>query len=106
MSKTELYYVYFMANWNNRVLYIGVTNSLERRYFEHKYKITNGFTAKYNVNKLVYFEEYDDIRDAIAREKQLKKWRREKKNKLVESMNPGWNDLLADLYQDFSLRSK
>jgi len=96
MTRTKLYYVYFLTNWNNKVLYIGVTNDLERRHFEHKYKMTKGFTAKYNVHKLVYFEEYTDIRDAIAREKQLKKWRREKKNKLVDSMNPEWKDLFAD----------
>ena len=87
-----MYYVYIMTNKTNSVLYIGVTNDLTRRLREHKSHIIEGFTKKYNVNKLVYFEEYDDVINAISREKQLKKWVREKKNNLVESKNPGWND--------------
>ncbi len=74
-------------------MYVGVTNDLERRVFEHKKKMIPGFTQKYNVNKLVYFEETRDIAAAIAREKEIKKWRREKKNNLVSSVNPEWNDL-------------
>ena len=74
-------------------MYVGVTNDLKRRLFEHKNKLIKGFTEKYNVNKLVYFEDTHDITTAIAREKEIKKWRREKKNKLVARMNPGWRDL-------------
>jgi len=91
MSKT--YYVYLVTSWNNKVLYIGVTNNLERRLYEHNNKLVKGFTEKYNVNKLVYFEQSSDIESAITREKEIKKWRREKKNDLVESVNKKWNDL-------------
>ncbi len=91
MSKT--YYVYLITNWNNKVLYIGVTNNLERRLYEHKNKLIKGFTEKYNINKLVYFEQTNDIESAITREKEIKKWRREKKNSLIESTNKQWEDL-------------
>ena len=74
-------------------MYLGVTNNLERRLYEHKNKLIKGFTEKYNVNKLVYFEETQDVTAAIAREKEIKKWRREKKNQLVNRMNPNWKDL-------------
>ena len=90
---TGTYYVYLLTNWNNRVIYLGVTNNLERRLYEHKNKLVKGFTEKYNVNKLVYFEETQDVTAAIAREKEIKKWRREKKNQLVNRMNPNWKDL-------------
>ena len=91
MNKT--YYVYLITNWNNKVLYIGVTNNLERRLYEHKNKLIKGFTEKYNINKLVYFEQTNDIESAITREKEIKKWRREKKNSLIESTNKQWEDL-------------
>ena len=91
MNKT--YYVYLITNWNNKVLYTGVTNNLERRLYEHKNKLIKGFTEKYNINKLVYFEQTNDIESAITREKEIKKWRREKKNSLVESANKQWEDL-------------
>ena len=87
------YYVYILTNWNNRVMYIGVTNHLERRVFEHKNKLIDGFTKKYNVNKLVYFEQTSDVKAAIEREKQLKGLLRAKKNALVEKVNPEWRDL-------------
>jgi putative endonuclease len=87
------YYVYFLANWNNKVLHVGVTNDLERRIYEHKNKLVKGFTEKYNVNRLVYFEETGDVNAALAREKEIKKWRREKKNKLIATTNPQWNEL-------------
>ena len=87
------YYVYLLTNWNNTVMYAGVTNNLQRRLYEHKNKLIEGFTKKYNVDKLVYFEECGDIKTAIEREKQLKNWRREKKDALVASMNPDWKDL-------------
>ena len=91
------YYIYIISNWNNKVIYIGVTNNLERRIFEHKSKLIPGFSSKYNLNKLVYYEQYVDIREAITREKELKKWKREKKNKLIESTNPEWMDLSNEL---------
>ena len=90
---TKTYYVYLLTNWNNKVMYVGVSNNLERRLYEHKNKLVKGFTEKYNVNKLVYFEETEDVTAAIAREKEIKKWRREKKNQLVNRMNPNWEDL-------------
>ena len=82
-----------MTSINNSALYIGVTNNLMRRLYEHKNKLIKGFSEKYNCTKLVYFEETDDVSVAIMREKQLKKWRREKKNKLIEKENPNWDDL-------------
>ena len=82
-----------LTNKTNSVLYTGITNDLERRLYEHKNKLIKGFTSKYNVNKLVYFDHTSDVVTAIAREKEIKGWRREKKNKLVESMNPEWKDL-------------
>lgn len=90
------YYVYILTNWTNTVMYIGITNNLERRAWEHKLKLLPGFTQKYNVMKLVYFEEYSDAETAILREKQLKRWRREKKDRLVKSLNPDWKDLSED----------
>jgi putative endonuclease len=93
MSGSRTYYVYLLTNWNNKVMYVGVTNNLEKRVFEHKKKLIQGFTEKYNVNKLVYFETTQDVTAAIEREKQIKKWRREKKNQLVDLMNPEWKDL-------------
>ncbi|MFI5351878.1 MAG: GIY-YIG nuclease family protein [Candidatus Binatales bacterium] len=89
------YYVYILASLS-RTLYIGVTNDLERRVLEHVEELTPGFTSKYHIKRLVYFEEFGDIEAAIAREKQLKGWRREKKTRLIESMNPKWNDLSRD----------
>ena len=87
------YYVYILTNWNNKVMYVGITNNLIRRVHEHKNKLVKGFTEKYNVNKLVYFEETRDVIAAITREKEIKKWRREKKDQLVNRMNPTWKDL-------------
>ena len=90
------YYVYILANQNNSTLYIGVTNDLKRRLYEHKNKLVEGFTEKYNVNKLVYFEETTDIKSAIQREKTLKKWKRVWKNALIEKKNPVYKDLSLD----------
>ena len=87
------YYVYILTNWKGNVMYIGVTNDLERRLYEHKHELVEGFTKQYHVHKLVYFEETSDVRAAIEREKQLKNWARAKKNALVETMNPMWKDL-------------
>jgi putative endonuclease len=91
MSRTG--FIYFMSNTYNNVLYVGVTNDLSRRVAEHKAKINKGFTYKYNCDKLVYFEEYEWVVDAIAREKQIKNWKREWKNELVNKENPDWKDL-------------
>ncbi len=90
------YYVYILASKTNSVLYIGVTNDLKRRLYEHKNKLLPGFTEKYNVQKLVWYEEYSDIKDAIQREKNLKNWNRSWKNKLIEKKNPDYKDLSAD----------
>ena len=91
------YYVYILSSKRNGTLYIGMTNNLRRRVEEHKQGLIPGFTQKYKVNLLVYFEEYNDPRDAIAREKQLKWWRRKWKLELIESINPEWKDLTAEL---------
>lgn len=93
MPGEDQYYVYLLTNWNNKVIYIGFTNDLRRRLFEHKNKLVKGFTEKYNVTKLVYFETTTDVTSAIAREKEITKWRREKKNRLVETINADRNDL-------------
>ncbi len=98
MKKEHIYFVYILASKRNGTLYIGVTNSLFRRSFQHKLKEnSNSFTAKYNVNKLVYFETYHYISDAITREKQLKKWNRAWKIKLIEKENKVWRDLFYDM---------
>jgi putative endonuclease len=93
MKKT--YFVYIMSNIS-KMLYVGVTNNLEHRVFQHKAKLIDGFTKKYNLHRLVYFEPFGSIRGAIAREKQIKGWLRARKVKLVESVNPEWKDLAAD----------
>ncbi|MBQ7466757.1 MAG: GIY-YIG nuclease family protein [Clostridia bacterium] len=89
----NFYYVYMLTDKNNRVLYIGQTNDLLRRLYEHKNKLADGFTKRYNVDKLVYYEICEDVMSTIEREKQLKRWTRAKKNKLVESINPNWEEL-------------
>jgi putative endonuclease len=94
LSEERTYFVYLLTNKNNRVMYVGVTNDLKRRVYEHKTKAVKGFTKKYNVNKLVYSEQTNDVLTALAREKEIKKWRREKKNALVIQLNPRWNDLI------------
>ena len=91
-----MYYVYILTNQTDNVMYIGVTNDLERRLYEHKQHLIEGFTRNYRVDKLVYFEETSDVMAAIEREKQLKKWRRTKKNALVQQTNPLWRDLSLD----------
>ncbi len=91
--KDHNYYVYMLTNWDGKVLYTGVTNDLNRRLSEHRDRTADSFTRKYNINKLVYYEHYHDIIQAKQREKQIKGWRREKKNNLVVSTNPEWQDL-------------
>ncbi|HEY5641178.1 MAG TPA: GIY-YIG nuclease family protein [Dehalococcoidia bacterium] len=87
------YHVYILTN-NSGTLYVGVTNDLERRVGEHRLGIVEGFTKKYRLKRLIYCEETDDVRAALAREKQIKKWRRRKKIALVNTINPEWRDLL------------
>ena len=94
--KIYLYYVYILTNSNHTVLYTGVTNDLERRCHEHKQKKLKGFTQKYNVDKLIYFETFDFIDQAIAREKQVKGYSRKKKNALIDNFNSDWNNLYID----------
>ena len=94
---TRKYYVYILASKRNGTLYVGMTNSLRDRMDQHKQGLIPGFTQKYKVNLLVYFEEYNDPRDAIAREKQLKWWLRKWKLELIESTNPEWKDLTNEL---------
>ncbi len=97
MYKTiHQYYLYVLTNKTNGTLYIGVTNDLERRMFEHKNKLVAGFTKKYGLNKLIYFETYQYVNDAIKREKNMKKWKRQWKIDLIEEENPCWNDLSKD----------
>ena len=89
------YWVYIATN-SPRTLYTGVTNDLVRRMYEHEHRLVRGFTSKYHIDRLVFFEVTSDVRAAIAREKQIKAWRREKKVRLVESVNPDWKDLSAE----------
>ena len=92
------YFVYIMSS-QRRVLYVGISSKLEQRVFQHKQHAFGGFTAKYNVADLVYYESFDDVHTAIGREKEIKGWRREKKIELIESLNPKWNDLSYGWYQ-------
>ena len=89
------YYVYLLASKKHGTLYLGVTNDIVRRMYEHRAKAVQGFTKRYGVDKLVWFEIYDDAIAAIAREKELKKWRRDWKIRLIEEQNPGWVDLIS-----------
>ena len=93
----EKYFVYILASKRNGTLYIGVTNNLARRVYEHQNNLVYGFTKKYGVHLLVYFEQYDEVIHAIQREKQLKKWNRQWKIELIEKENPEWNDLYGQL---------
>ncbi len=95
MSKQ--YYIYIMTNKLNSVLYTGVTSDIEKRTYEHKLKLIEGFTKKYNIDKLVYYEVFDDIDNAIAREKQIKAGSRQKKIDLIASINPSWKNLSIEL---------
>jgi len=94
-------YVYILGNRSGG-LYVGVTNNLERRLLEHKQGLVEGFTQKYRIDKLLWYEAYDDIRDAIAREKQLKGWRRSKKAALIARKNPGYADISIEWYENAS----
>ncbi len=87
------YYVYIVSSFT-RAIYIGVTSDLQRRVYEHKQKVQAGFTCDYNINRLVYFETYASVTDALAREKQLKRWRRSKKDSLILAANPNWEEIV------------
>ena len=93
-----MYYVYILTNKSDKVMYIGVTNNLQRRLCEHKNELVEGFTKKYHVHKLVYYESYKEVKDDILREKRLKGLLRIRKNELVETMNPEWIDLSENLF--------
>ena len=96
-SMDREYFVYLMTNKNNTVIYTGVTNDLKRRVYEHKEKLIDGFTRKYNITKLVYFESTNDVYSAIQREKQIKAGSRQKKIDLINSINKEWKDLFNDI---------
>lgn len=98
IKNVHQYYVYILTNQKNGTLYVGITNDLERRVYEHKEKIIEGFTKKYGIQKLVYFEVYQFANDAILREKRLKKWKRQWKIDLIEEENRHWNDLAQDWF--------
>ena len=97
LTTEKHYYIYIMTNKSNTVLYTGVTNHLKRRAYEHREKVNAGFTKRYNVSKLVYYEIYGNIEDAILREKQIKGGSRAKKLSLVQNVNPEWKDLYDEL---------
>ena len=93
------YYVYMMASKKNGILYVGVTSNLIKRIYEHKENAVKGFTDKYNIHKLVYYEECNDIIEAITRERRIKKWNRKWKTELIEQSNPEWKDLYPDMIE-------
>jgi putative endonuclease len=101
VTSERSYYIYLLTDWNNKVMYVGITNDLERRIYEHKNKVLNGFTEKYNIDKFVYFEHTPHVTAALEREKEIKKWRREKKNNLVQDQNPAWKDLSEEWGERF-----
>ena len=90
--------IYILTNSSNSTLYVGVTSNLPVRVTQHKEKLVDSFSQKYNLSKLVYYEQFQTMYDAISREKQLKNWRRAWKNELIEKLNPNWDDLSADLW--------
>ena len=96
---TKHYFVYIMTS-STGTLYTGMTDNLARRVYEHKHKLSQGFTVRYNVNRLVYIESFGDVREAIAREKQIKSWRRSKKLALIRQSNPKWEDLSKEWLDD------
>ena len=98
MPKEKFYYVYILASYQNGTLYIGITNNLVKRIWEHKNKVVEGFTKEYSIDKLVYYETTNDINSALLREKQLKKWNRQWKLELIEKENPDWIDLAKEYY--------
>jgi len=103
MPREKYYYVYILSN-PSRTLYTGITNCLQRRVDEHKRKVVPGFTSRYNIDRLVYFERFISVRDAIAREKMIKGWTRAKRVALIESRNPKWDDLSREWGQPETFR--
>ena len=101
----KIYYTYILANKRNGTLYVGITSDLEKRIVQHKTKMFEGFTEKYDVNRLVYFEATDDVGYAITREKKIKRWNRKWKLELIEKMNPEWEDLAKDWF-DWGFKNK
>lgn len=101
----KYYYVYVLTNKTNKVLYVGVTNNLLRRIYEHKQGVFDGFSQKYNLKKLVFSEDFTNPTDAIAAEKRIKGWVRKKKIALIESKNPEWKDLSIDLEEFFNIKT-
>ena len=97
MKTEKQYYVYIITNKYNRVLYTGVTNDLERRMYEHRNKVLKGFSSRYNLYKLLFYESTKDVMSALNREKEIKKWSRKKKNELIYTLNPTWKDLGREL---------
>jgi len=97
LRKTRRYFVYILAS-RSRNLYTGITNDIERRVFQHRLGLVPGFTRRYRICRLVYFESFADVRDAIQREKQIKSWRRDKRVALVRATNPAWDDLATDWF--------
>jgi len=91
------FYVYMLTNFKNTVIYTGVTNDLMRRVFEHRMKLRDGFTKRYNITKLVYYEEFVDVKNALTREKQIKGGSRRKKVELIDKFNPEWRDLFEEM---------
>jgi putative endonuclease len=106
MPRDHHYYVYIMQSSSRRALYIGMTNNLHRRVFQHKTQEGEGFTSTYDTVRLIYWESFDDVHKTIAREKQLKNWRREKKLWLIASTNPEFRDLAADWYKNESVNPR
>ena len=98
--KNKIYYVYILTNHKNKTLYIGLTNDIERRIYEHKNELVEGFSKRYKLKKLLYYEEFEYIRDALNREKQLKNWHREWKINLIKDANPGFCDLAEEWYNE------
>jgi len=103
-DKNFMYYIYILTNKNNKTLYIGITDNLKRRLYEHKNKLVDGFTKKYNISKLVYFETCRDAKRAIEREKEIKVLLRIKKNLLIQASNPNWDDLGLKLFSEFYVK--
>ena len=101
MQARKQYYVYIMTN-KSGTLYTGMTNNIKKRVYDHKNKLIPGFTEKYNINRLVYYETFDDVYSAIAREKTIKGWLRKKKIELIQKTNPDWKDLAKDWYDQDS----
>ncbi len=102
MQEDRIYFVYILASQINGTIYIGITNDLQRRIWEHKQGKIRGFTQKYGVDKLVYFEEFGEVDEAIQREKRLKKWKRAWKIRLIHAENPSWRDLSLELFGPLS----